>query len=237
MYRPAAQRRRQRRTQPRSWSVSHQALPYGQESSLYRRRAIRKKTVHRSSLYVLLFLVILGGIGWYAWKSLIPPVPISVPAKIPATIPGYHSVQGAPTISAAKINQILCDAGSPACGQGQHLYEEGVAIGINPAYALAFFQHESSFGTQGIALYTRGIGNVKCSAGYTCYAGFRSYMSWEESFRDWYALLNTLYIREWHLTTVEQIIPRYAPASDDNDVQAYISAVVNAVQQWSPEGK
>ena len=41
-----------------------------------------------------------------------------------------------------------------------------------------------------------------------------------------------LYAEQWHLTTVEQIIPRYAPGSDGNDEAGYIAAIEHAVDVW-----
>jgi hypothetical protein len=45
-------------------------------------------------------------------------------------------------------------------------------------------------------------------------------------------LIRDLYIKQWHLTTVAQIIPVYAPTSDHNDVNGYIQAVEQAVDTW-----
>src|SRR5579859_6395386 len=62
-----------------------------------------------------------------------------------------YSVVGPPTVSAAFINRVLAAYHSPAAGKGQALYDLGVKYGIDPAFALAFFMHESSFGTSGEA--------------------------------------------------------------------------------------
>ena len=75
-------------------------------------------------------------------------------------------------------------------------------------------------------------GNIRASAGYAQIEGYRAYRSWTAGFEDWYKLIKNLYIGQWSLTTVEQIIPVYAPSSDNNDVSAYISAVENAVDRW-----
>lgn len=52
------------------------------------------------------------------------------------------SVVGPPTVTAAFIDRVLIAYGSPAAGTGQALYDEGVATGIDPVFALAFFLHE-----------------------------------------------------------------------------------------------
>lgn len=142
------------------------------------------------------------------------------------------SIEGKPTISATLINSILAAAGSSANGTGQALYDLGVKYGIDPVYALAFFQHESTFGTAGVARATLSLGNIRCSAGYVCIEGFRAYQSWQQGYEDWYQLIRNLYISQWGLRTVEQIIPTYAPASDHNNVAGYISTIENAVNAW-----
>jgi hypothetical protein len=160
----------------------------------------------------------------------------SNPSKAGATFnsivqPGT-SVEGPPTISAALINRVLAAAGSQAVGTGQALYADGLKYGIDPAYALAFFQHESSFGLTGVARATLSLGNIRCTAGYQCIDGFRAYQSWQAGYEDWYKLIRNLYISQWHLTTVEQIVPVYAPTSDHNDVAGYIAAIEQAVKAW-----
>lgn len=147
-----------------------------------------------------------------------------------------HPVNTSPTISATFIDQVLAAAHSPAQGTGQVMYDLGLRYGIDPAYALAFFHIESSYGTTGIARFTHSLGNIRCSAGYACRSDFRSYPSWEAGYEDWYHLVRTLYIGQWHLTTVEQIVPVYAPASE-NDVRAYIASVEQDVATWRGESR
>jgi len=164
---------------------------------------------------------------------------ISVPLSL--NLPGTHaqgssasssSVVGQPTLSAAFVNQVLAQAHSPAQGTGQVLYALSKQYGIDDAYALAFFQHESLFGTTGVARVTRSLGNIRCTPGYRCLYGFRAYSSWQAGYQDWYALIKNLYIDQWHRRTVSAIIPVYAPESDGNDVPAYITAVEQAVTMW-----
>jgi hypothetical protein len=124
--------------------------------------------------------------------------------------------------------------GLPRCRSASSIVcsDGGVRYHIDPAYALAFFLHESSFGTTGWGAVNRSLGNIRCSAGYRCQGGYRSYPTWQAGFLDWYHLIRDLYIKQWHLTMVAQIIPVYAPASDHNDVNGYIQAVEHAVDTW-----
>ena len=141
------------------------------------------------------------------------------------------SVIGSPSLSAAFVDRVLATYGSPAVGLGRALYADSKQFQIDDAYALAFFLHESVFGTMGVARFTRSIGNIRCSGYATCLEGFRSYASWQVGAWDWFRLLKDEYLPRG-LTTVQSIVPVYAPASDHNNVVAYIAAVLHAVQAW-----
>jgi hypothetical protein len=145
-------------------------------------------------------------------------------------------VLGPPSVSAAFINRVLAAYHSPAAGLGQALYDDGVRTGIDPVYALAFFLHESSFGTTGEAQKTLALGNERCIPDRPCVdldrGGYAQMQSWEDGFAHWYSLLLMLYVKEWHRVTIEQIIPKYAPGSDGNDEAAYIAAIEHAVATW-----
>jgi hypothetical protein len=82
-----------------------------------------------------------------------------------------YTVLGKPSLSAAFIDRVLDHAQSPARGTGMALYALSMLYGIDDAYALAFFQHESQFGTTGMARVTLSLGNIRCSAGYQCVKG------------------------------------------------------------------
>jgi hypothetical protein len=145
--------------------------------------------------------------------------------------PTYDLV-GVPTIDVASVNLVLTSYDSPAQGKGQALYDLGVQYGIDPIYALAFFMHESRFGTTGVAQVTLSLGNIRATPGYDSYDGYRKYQTWEEGFEDWYKLIKAQYVGKWQLSTVDRIIPVYAPGSDNNDVTAYIASIKQAVDDW-----
>jgi hypothetical protein len=146
------------------------------------------------------------------------------------------SVLGPPSVSATFINRVLAAYRSPAAGLGQVLYDDGVRTGIDPVYALAFFMHESSFGTTGEARKTLALGNERCIPDRPCVdldrGGYAQMESWEDGMSHWYTLILALYINQWHRVTVEQIIPKYAPGSDGNDELAYVAAIEHAVDTW-----
>lgn len=153
------------------------------------------------------------------------------PATTQATTRRYELL-GAPSLSLNQIETVLQQYASPAVGHGRSLYDLGVRYGIDPAYALAFFVHESGCGTRGVARYTHSIGNIRWIAGYDNYEGYRSYPNWEAGIEDWYALVTDLYIDGWNLRTVDEIVPVYAPYGDNNNPPGYISAVKGMVDSW-----
>jgi hypothetical protein len=141
------------------------------------------------------------------------------------------SVIGGPSLSASFIDRVLARYGSPAVGLGRALVADSEQFHIDDAFALAFFLHESTFGTTGVARFTRSLGNIICSGYPTCFQGFRSYASWQVGALDWFRLIKFEYLPRG-LTTVQAIVPMYAPVSDHNDVSGYIAAVVQAVATW-----
>jgi hypothetical protein len=149
-----------------------------------------------------------------------------------STAPGSSLVLGAPSITPEKIDAVLRSYNSPAAGVGRYMYEQGVKYGIDPAYALAFFIHESTAGTKGVATVTKSIGNIRHTPGYENYQGFRKYPTWEAGVEDWYKLIKYQYVDQWKLTTVEKIVPVYAPAADRNNPPAYIRQVNEMVAKW-----
>jgi len=149
-----------------------------------------------------------------------------------ATVPGKYEVTGAPSLSVGQIEKVLSQYGSPAAGHGQTLYDLGVKYGVDPAYALAFFVHESGCGTKGVARFTKSLGNIRWTSGFDNYEGYRSYRSWAEGMEDWYKLITDLYIGGWGLRTVDAIIPVYAPWGDNNHPPTYIASVKAMVDGW-----
>jgi hypothetical protein len=155
----------------------------------------------------------------------------------PAQSPGDDYLRAAPSLTAAQIDAILADAGSPAEGTGRIWYAEGVRRGIDPAFALAFFIHESSAATNPAwagwkpdGTHTHNVGNIICAGYPTCYGRFRDYPTWQAGIADWYRLIDDEYLANGH-TTVAAIIPIYAPAHE-NDVAGFVQAVTHLVATW-----
>ncbi len=161
--------------------------------------------------------------------------PIAVKTPVPVHV-GPYSVLGKPTITADFVNRVLASYSSPAAGLGQQMYALGVKYGIDPVYALAFFMHESLFGTTGEARATLSLGNLRCIPTRPCIdqnnGGFARMNSWADGFEQWYKLIRNLYVAQWGLVTVDKIIPVYAPSSDHNDVAGYIAALKHEIDTW-----
>ena len=157
--------------------------------------------------------------------------PLSSHPMTVVAFPSSSSVIGGPSLSAVFIDRVLVAYHSPAVGLGRALVADSQRFHIDDVYALAFFLHESTFGTAGVARYTRSLGNIICSGYPTCFEGFRSYASWQVGAWDWFRLLKEEYLPRG-LSTVQAIVPVYAPASDHNDVGAYIAAVLQAAATW-----
>jgi hypothetical protein len=133
------------------------------------------------------------------------------------------SVVGGPSLSPDFLNQTLASASSPAAGTGQALYDLSRQYQIDDAYALAVFEKESSFGKYGAGFEDHALGNIVCAGYPTCNGRFRSYVSWNAGYADFYQLITTEYVARG-LSTIETITPVYAPSSE-NDTGLYISQV------------
>lgn len=185
------------------------------------------------------FPIQLGGSSqaFNTWNSSTGPIPSETP--LPKN-PGPYSVLGKPTISVKLINEVLASYHSPTAGMGQNLYDLGVQYGIDPVYPLAFFMHESLFGTTGEARATLSLGNERCIPDRACIdkdrGGYAQMNSWQDGFEHWYKLIRNLYIAQWGLVTVDKIIPRYAPNSDGNDEAAYIASLKHEIDTWRAGG-
>jgi len=183
-----------------------------------------------------------GTITLQAWTTVasLPFPPAGETGTAPPALPpgDGHSVLGPPTLTAAQIDRILAAWGSPAAGTGAAWIAYGMQYGIDPAYALAFFIHESGAGTapgwagrKPDGGTTHNIGNIICAGYQRCYGRFRDYASWEEGIADWYRLIAVEYVAWRGVHTVEEIVPIYAPAVENN-VSAYIDAVNRLVAEW-----
>jgi hypothetical protein len=140
-----------------------------------------------------------------------------------------------PSISLKVFSKFLQEFNSPALSEAEAMYRIIVAEGGDPAFALAFFEHESSLGKSGVAVYTKSIGNIRCTPGYQCYytqanGAFRQYQNWSDGAQDWVRLLKSNTYLGRGLLTIDQIMPVYAPTADKNNPIAYAQGVKDRVE-------
>lgn len=190
---------------------------------LLRLPALLRDVRRRVALLALLAVGALAGAG-----LILSPV---------AQAQGGLSFRAAPRISQGAFSQILANAGSPAAPHADELYAIIVAYGLDPAVALAFFQHESQYCTTGACargdlqnwgMLRRAI-RPERSVGTA--QGFARYVSWQDGVRDWCELILG-YINRG-MDTVEKAVPVYAPQSDGNVPAAYIGAIRRQVAAWA----
>lgn len=209
------------------------------------------------SRVIALALGIAGGIVLFApppaqtrivaaWAAAVPRSAVQPPAAAPTpaavtpqgAVEPVGVLQSAPSLSAEQVDTILASYNSPAHGSGEDFYRLGVQWGIDPAYPLAFFVMESSAGTDprwdGIkpdGSTTHDIGNISCAGYPTCYGRWRDYPDWKTGIDDWYRLISVEYIQGRGHRTVDDVIPIYAPAFE-NDVGNYTNVVNALVGKW-----
>lgn len=142
------------------------------------------------------------------------------------------SVVGGPSLSASQINTILHNAGSPADGTGQDLYNLSQQYNIDDAFSLAVFLHESNYGKKGVAASSLSLGNLRCIPGAACQGGYAYFPSWQAGYAAFYKLIaGPLYVGAG-LNTPDKIMPRYAPSGDSNDPVGYASDVDSSIATW-----
>jgi hypothetical protein len=94
------------------------------------------------------------------------------------------------------------------------------------------FFNESNFGVKGEATSTRSLGNLRCIPSAACWNGYATFKSWQDGYSAFYSLISGPLYAGSGKTTVESIIPRYAPSGDGNSPSHSISVVESAMSLW-----
>lgn len=150
-----------------------------------------------------------------------------------------HTITGKQSLNAAFIDQVLATAQSPMQGAGALFIRLGLQYHIDAAYVLAIFHHESNYGLTGEARASRSPGNLRCldlahygDLGTWCKDAYAWFPTWSSGLVALYRLLaGPLYVAGG-LTTIEQVIPRWAPSGDGNNPAQYIADVLADVASW-----
>ena len=166
----------------------------------------------------------------------VPPAPVyAVPARQQAAASTDLPLAGEPSLDAALVDGILAAYGSPLHGHGAGIVSLSRRYHIDDAVALGFFVMESRAGTEGEAVSTHSFGNLRPMPNAPAADGYRAYGSWLESAEEWFRVLRSLYLDERKLTSVESVVPVYAPASDSNDPPTMIAGIRQLVRCWRGE--
>ncbi|HLZ62602.1 MAG TPA: glucosaminidase domain-containing protein [Ktedonosporobacter sp.] len=195
-----------------------------------------------TGVIALIGLLILGAISSthdaVAQTATAPQVHTNITHQTNLRDGSTSTVLSKPRLSPAFINQVLASYGSPTQGKGQLLYDLGQKYQISSDLALAFYGHESTFGTAGEARFSKSLGNMRClGSGYEdlatwCQDGFAWFDSWDHGFEAFYRLLRTLYVNGWKVETLAQLIQHYAPSSDGNDEKGYVRELTSFLTAW-----
>jgi hypothetical protein len=149
-----------------------------------------------------------------------------------------------PRITAAKFEEVLKTAKSPAATEAREIYRVIVENGTDPAFALALFKHESQYATDPKSMVvlhsTKNWGNTRSSrVGVKTIAptergNFVSYGTWAQGADDaTYRLIDPEFeYARAGATTIGEIIPIWAPGTDGNDPAGYINTVISLMNQW-----
>lgn len=190
-------------------------------------------------VFVPLIIMALQG-GWNPGMIPATPAQAKLASYNPTVVPYAYNVRTAPTISEAHAESILCGAphGNFDCRQlADQIYTDGVQYHINPAFILAVFEEESSFGSTGMARYTLDVPNMICiqpaawNAGitFTCMDGFTKTRTWGDSVVLYCRLLDgKIYQGKDDVKDIIQI----ATPSSDNPTNRYIADVEQNMTTW-----
>ncbi len=163
--------------------------------------------------------------------GLVPALPTATP--VPTQIP-ENVIARPPTITIAEIDLILERVNSPILPYSGDVYAYGVQYGIDPVFALAFWMKESREASDGsIAAVYHNPGYTEGLAGDPRCGRWACWPTWPEGIAGWYHYMRVFFVNRG-ITTVEAILPIYAPSSENN-TSGYIVFVLQHVAQWRAE--
>lgn len=157
-------------------------------------------------------LVLLGGCVTLLWQMQQgSSISHALPA-IPA-MPADVSVISPPSLSAATVNAIFAQMGSPMAGTGATVETLSRQYNIDDAFALGVWWTETNDGEAGVGSADRNPGSIRGSPGYpSAWDGYTIYPSYTAAIINWFSILNGRYISSG-LTTVFSIARPYVGTS------------------------
>lgn len=147
-----------------------------------------------------------------------------------------YTILAEPRISRQTFARVLANHQSPAAPVAAAAYSAITQHRVDPALALAMFQHESSFGRAGAAVSHHNWGNLRRSRGFTTVGGFVKYEDWIDGAGDAARLLSVYgrnEIRPGRRTNTARTFPFvWAPSSDGNRPSMYGEAIVRGIERF-----
>lgn len=158
----------------------------------------------------------------------IPAAPRAVRASLPPD--QAMPVDGPPSISAALIDATLAREDSPLAGLGSYIEAQGRRWRVDPVFLLAFVCYFDA--PAPLANRLHNVGHIHAAGNAPSFDGYRAYATWRQGIDGWYRLIHDLYVSQWHLTTLDAILPVYAPGAGRHDVEAEINAMRGMIDAW-----
>jgi N-acetyl-anhydromuramyl-L-alanine amidase AmpD len=150
-----------------------------------------------------------------------------------------YTVKGVrPDMPLGDFIAVLRGAGSPVGdGDALRVYAYATARGLSPAYLLAMFHHESTYGRFGSAATTHSWGNTRPPSFGAPQTGvsdrhFSIYANWVDGGVSTVAR-HFDHAPYFGKDTVRAIIPIWAPSTDGNNTERYIEAVLADIERWT----
>ena len=157
---------------------------------------------------VSMVVVLLAGCATLLWQMQRDSLPGHAQPAIPA-IPADAGVVGPPTLSAATVNAIFTQVGSPMAGTGATIEAVSRQYHIDDAFALGVWYTETNDGEAGVGSADRNPGSIRGSPGYpSAFDGYTIYPSYTAAILNWFSILSSRYISSG-LTTVYSIARPY----------------------------
>jgi hypothetical protein len=159
-------------------------------------------------------------------------------ARVGALMTNDYRIKGVPPdMDEASFVAVLRAASSPvSSGEARAVYSYCVARQLSPAFLLAMFKKESTFGKFGSAAITHSFGNTRPPSFGVPDIGvtdryFSKYANWADGGVSTVARLfdHKPYANAF---TVREVIPIWAPTSE-NDTAKYIADVLASIEQYA----
>lgn len=158
----------------------------------------------------------------------------AAPVALVSSISESYVLARPPSVSPAVIAATLRRLGSPLAGLSDAIYRTGRAYGVDPAYLLAFVAYFDR--SMPLPDRAHNVGRIRATGREPAVQGFRAFGTWEQGITAWYRLMRDLYLRRWHLRSLDAVLPVYAPSTrvGVEDELGQMEAMIAAWRRMSP---